>query len=195
MAEHTHTLRVSAPPSVCVRVSVDAGGARGLWNGITGRPKPNLPEPVASLRVSRVRGNVLAAAWEQSYQLLYDVLTLDIYHREPRDWETDTFSCLFFCARWTKWDKHRLHTSDISQGSGDFRCFPEVLVNQIRVGDHFETLNCLFLLLIYESWDQIDASVCYYFIASYRFKEYIHVSDRIIAICSCISAVNDFKGV
>ncbi len=189
---HTHCTSLCSSQCVCTSLGRRRRGSRFM--------KRNYRQTKTKLTRA---GRFSPRAWECTRCCVGTIIStalrcLNIGYLSPRASrlrDFDTCSCLFLYARWTKWNKHRLHTSNISQGSGDFRCFPEVLVNQIRVGDHFETLNCQFLLLIYESWDQIDASMCYYFIASYRFKEFIHVSDRIIPICSCISAVNDFKGV
>lgn len=52
----------------------------------------------ASRCVSCVRGNVLAAAWEQSHERLYNVLTLDFFlsPRASRLRDFDICSCLSF---------------------------------------------------------------------------------------------------
>ncbi len=160
---HTHCTSLCSSQCVCTSLGRRRRGSRFM--------KLNYRQTKTKLtRAGRFSPRV-ARAWECTRCCVGTIIStalrcLNIGYLSPRASrlrDFDTCSCLFLYARWTTWNKHRLHTSNISERSGDFRCFPEVLVNRIRVGDHFETLNCLFLLLIYESWDQIDASVLLFY--------------------------------
>lgn len=126
------------------RLSVDTGGALCLWNWITGRPQLNLPEPIASsICVSCARGNVLASAWGQSYELLYNVLTLDFITeslKTERLWHLQLFILLRrFNAGQNEINIHTLEFLFTGIWRFQLIVFPlhEVLENRVRVGDQF----------------------------------------------------------